>query len=189
MPYHMFLEYLDAHSLVKDLDKGQLMQRMRDLMIDCHAAAVPLLDPRKRPGFKFELIGFDFILDEDLRVWLIEVNTCPYLGAVLPQEQPSFMLDLIDDTLKLTADQYFFPGADPAELQSQTEYELLWSADGTVNKRTMLKSDAELSTPTETQNQTASTKESEASKQGGQLGWFPLSLYPSKEIHSELIKS
>jgi hypothetical protein len=134
VPYDAFLEYLDTHGQVSDLDKGHLMQRMKDLMIDCHAAACPILDPRKRPGFNFELVGFDFILDEDLRVWLIEVNTCPYLGSVLPAEQPSFMLDLMDDTLKLTVDKCFFSKtATPEELASQTEYELLWSADGKVN--------------------------------------------------------
>lgn len=56
---------------------------MKDIMIDCHMAALPILDPKKRIGHKFELIGFDFLIDEDYRVWLIEVNTCPYLGPVL----------------------------------------------------------------------------------------------------------
>jgi len=28
----------------------------------------------------FELFGYDFLIDEDFRVWLIEVNTNPYLG-------------------------------------------------------------------------------------------------------------
>ena len=54
-------------------------------MIDCHLAAVNNLDPRKRAGYKFEIIGFDFLLDEDLRVWLLEVNTCPYMGPVLTE--------------------------------------------------------------------------------------------------------
>ena len=61
------------------------MQRMKDLMIDCHMAAQANLDPRKRAGYKLEIVGFDFILDEDLRVWLIECNTCPYMGPVLTQ--------------------------------------------------------------------------------------------------------
>jgi len=28
----------------------------------------------------FELFGFDFMIDEDIRVWLIEINSNPYLG-------------------------------------------------------------------------------------------------------------
>jgi len=56
---------------------------MKDIMIDCHLAAAGNLDLRKRPGYKLEIVGFDFLLDEDLRVWLLEVNTCPYMGPVL----------------------------------------------------------------------------------------------------------
>ena len=28
----------------------------------------------------FEFFGYDFMIDEDFRIWLIEVNTNPYLG-------------------------------------------------------------------------------------------------------------
>ncbi len=27
-------------------------------------------------------MGYDFMIDEDFRVWLIEVNTNPYFGVV-----------------------------------------------------------------------------------------------------------
>lgn len=66
------------------------------------------LDPKKRPGYKMEIIGFDFLIDEDLRPWLLEVNTCPFMGPVLTVEQPSFMLDLLNDTFKLTLDKHYF---------------------------------------------------------------------------------
>jgi hypothetical protein len=80
---------------------------MQDIMIDCHIGAMNNLDPRKRPGYKLEIIGFDFLLDEDFRVWLIEVNTCPFMGPVLKQSTPEFMLDMLDDTFKLTIDPLF----------------------------------------------------------------------------------
>ena len=37
------------------------------------------LDPKKLDN-SFELFGLDFMIDEDFRVWLIEVNTNPYIG-------------------------------------------------------------------------------------------------------------
>lgn len=127
---------------------------MIDLMIDCHLSAINGLDPRRRPGFKFEIVGFDFILDEDLRVWLIEVNTCPYMGPVLTQNYPNFMLDMLDDTFKLTVDQFFLnERLSPEDVSTSvsnnkssydttqaapTQYECLWSIDKQINKRSNL---------------------------------------------------
>jgi hypothetical protein len=56
----------------------------------------------------FELFGYDFLVDADLRVWMIEVNTNPCL------EEPSKILTaylhrMINDALKLTVDLAFPP--------------------------------------------------------------------------------
>lgn len=110
LPYEAFLDYLDARYAQKypDLNRDHIMQRIKDLMIDCHASAVTFLDPRRRPGNKFEIVGFDFIIDEDLRVWLLEVNTGPFQGPVLTGNHPNFMLDMLNDVFKLTLDGFYF---------------------------------------------------------------------------------
>lgn len=58
-----------------------MLPRIKDLVIDCFLAGMPTLNPNKRDNC-FELMGFDFLIDEDFRVWLIEVNTNPYFGVV-----------------------------------------------------------------------------------------------------------
>ena len=141
IPYEVFLEYLRRQygEKLPDLDTAHITQRMKDIMIDCHMAALASLDPRKRPGYKLEIVGFDFLLDEDFRVWLIEVNTCPYMGPVLTQQQPNFMLDLLDDTFKLTLDAVFHGQAlSDEEVSEETAYELLCSSDLVINKRSNL---------------------------------------------------
>lgn len=56
----------------------------------------------------FELFGYDFMVDEDFNLWLIEVNTNPsiaesslYLKSLIPR--------MIDDMMKLTVDKTFMP--------------------------------------------------------------------------------
>lgn len=61
-----------------------------------------ILDPQKRKNC-FELFGYDFIIDEDFNVWLIEVNTNPCI------EESSSILKIylprmIDDLMKLSVD-------------------------------------------------------------------------------------
>jgi hypothetical protein len=52
---------------------------MKDLIIDSILSVKTQLNPNKRKNI-FEIFGYDFLIDEDFRLWLIEVNTNPYLG-------------------------------------------------------------------------------------------------------------
>lgn len=54
----------------------------------------------------FELMGYDFMVDTDLKVWLIEINENPCLDTLSP-EQGELINKLVDDTLHLTVDSLF----------------------------------------------------------------------------------
>lgn len=68
--------------------------------------------------FCFEIFGYDFIMDSDLNVWLIEVNTnpcleesSPLLEMLIPRmigKLDIFKLEL-DDAFKITLDIIFPP--------------------------------------------------------------------------------
>jgi hypothetical protein len=53
---------------------------MKDIIIDTILSIKEDLNPGRRKNV-FELLGYDFIIDEDFRVWLLEVNNNPYLGV------------------------------------------------------------------------------------------------------------
>jgi len=51
----------------------------------------------------FELFGYDFLLDDDLRTWLIEVNTNPAL-CMASEFGKKLVIDMLDNALKVTVD-------------------------------------------------------------------------------------
>ena len=71
----------------------------------------------------FQLFGYDYLIDEELNLWLIECNcnpcleeTAPYLEMIIPR--------MIDDAFKLTID-YIFPKKNPqgTKIMYQSAYE------------------------------------------------------------------
>jgi len=109
------------------------MPRIKDIIIDTILSVKSQLNPSKRKNC-FELYGYDFLIDEDFRVWLIEVNTNPYFGV--PNEYIADLLPkMIDDMTKLVVDPMF----PPKEVDSEREnlFELLYSEshDQIINKR------------------------------------------------------
>jgi hypothetical protein len=82
-----------------------LVPQMKELVIKSMHSVRKKLDVHRRKHC-FELFGYDFILDEDFNVWLIEVNTNPCI------EESSQLLKIllprmIEDMLKLTVDVIF----------------------------------------------------------------------------------
>lgn len=49
------------------------MQRIKDLIIDTILSVKKTMIQNKKE-FYFEFFGYDFLIDEDLRTWLIEVS-------------------------------------------------------------------------------------------------------------------
>ena len=53
---------------------------MKDIIIDSILSIKDDLNPFRRKN-SFEHLGYDFLIDEDFRIWLLEVNNNPYLGV------------------------------------------------------------------------------------------------------------
>jgi hypothetical protein len=68
--------------------------------------------------FCFEVFGYDFMVDSEYDIWLIEVTTNPcieepndYLSMIVPRMLGNFppYLSYLDDTFRITLDQIFTP--------------------------------------------------------------------------------
>lgn len=80
---------------------------MNKLSIDVFRACHGKLDPKKRLHC-MEVFGLDFMIDDEFRPYLIEVNTnpclelsCPLLARLIPQ--------MLENGLKIGMDSVFIP--------------------------------------------------------------------------------
>ena len=69
----MFKEFLQKSPFSSINFENDIIPRIKDLMIDSFLATNSDLNQNKRKHC-FELLGYDFLIDEDFRVWLIEVS-------------------------------------------------------------------------------------------------------------------
>ena len=82
-----------------------IIPQIKKLVKKTFLATKKLLNANNRK-YSFEIFGYDFIIDKDFNVWLIEVNTNPCL------EESSKLLKtllprMIDDAFNLTIDTIF----------------------------------------------------------------------------------
>lgn len=84
-----------------------IVPRIKDLVIDSFLSVRNMINPSRRKNH-FELLGFDFMIDEDFRVWLIEVNSNPYLGQP-NQWAKKVVPQMLDETLRIVLDPLYPP--------------------------------------------------------------------------------
>jgi len=84
-----------------------VVPRMKSMAQDSMRAVSRKIDPNRK-SYSYEIYGYDFMIDEDLNVWMIEVNTnpcfelsSPYLARLIPA--------MIENCLKIAVDPIFPP--------------------------------------------------------------------------------
>ncbi|CAI2373825.1 unnamed protein product [Moneuplotes crassus] len=106
MSFENFQKYIDEHYPERGYNfKRDGLPRMKEIIMHSLLSVRRKLNPNNRK-FCFELFGYDFIMDSDFNLWLIEVNTNPCL------EESSEMLKhylrrMINDMIKLEIDPKF----------------------------------------------------------------------------------
>lgn len=77
----------------------------------------------------FEIFGYDFMVDSQFKVWLIEVNTNPAIDDCSPMLK-AMIPRMLDDAFKLTLDKIFnnklCDNADPFPVRNHKDEENMW---------------------------------------------------------------
>lgn len=81
MSYPEFQKYIDKEYTKKHVNfERDIAPQIKKLTTDAFRAVWSKIDPHRRVN-SFECYGFDFMLDEDFKVFLIEVNNNPSLST------------------------------------------------------------------------------------------------------------
>ena len=106
LSFKQLQQYIDEHYKHKNINFFEdCIPKMKEMIKHSLLATRKKLNPN---NYKmcFELFGYDFIMDEDFNLWLIEVNTNPWL------EESSNLLKfylrrMIEDMIKIIIDPDF----------------------------------------------------------------------------------
>ena len=108
VPFYDFQKYLDKEYKDKNVNvKDHIMNQVKYIVELSMKSVKDKINPNKR-NFCFEIFGYDFMMDVNLNVYLLEINTnpgleisSPWIKAIVPR--------MVDDALRLTIDEIFIP--------------------------------------------------------------------------------
>ncbi|XP_066481135.1 tubulin--tyrosine ligase [Tiliqua scincoides] len=109
MFFEEFNQYLKS-ALNVTLENTILLQ-VKNIIRSCLMSIEPAISTKHLPYQSFQLLGFDFVVDEDLKVWLIEVNGAPACAQKLYAELCQGIVDVAISSI--------FPLSDTMQKQSQ----------------------------------------------------------------------
>jgi tubulin polyglutamylase TTLL1/tubulin monoglycylase TTLL3/8 len=127
LSYKDFQRYLDHHYTERKVNFVQeILPKIKSLAKDSIMSAFLKLDPNRRLHC-MEILGYDFMIDANLKPWLIEVNTNPCLE--LSSSYLSYLIPtMVDNALRIAIDPMFPPPCNKTSFESFSEnrFELIF---------------------------------------------------------------
>ena len=109
MSYYDFQRVIDNDYSDKHVNfHRDILPQIKRLVADSFESVFSLIDPKGHHS-SFELFGFDFMMDENFKVYIIEINTNPCLSTPCPL-LTRIISSVIDQTFRITIDPIFEPG-------------------------------------------------------------------------------
>ena len=106
VPFYEFQKFLDEEYNEKKYNiKKDLIGQIKEIVKITMKSAKDKINKNNR-NFQFEIFGYDFMMDKDFNLFLIEINTNPGLEESSPWIK-LIVPRMLDDALRLTIDQLF----------------------------------------------------------------------------------
>ena len=115
LSYTDFQRYLDSHYAERHFFK-EILPEIKEIVKDSVKASYLKIDPCRRTH-SFEIMGYDFMLDADLKPWLIEINTNPCLelsSTILVRIIPA----MVENVMRIALDTVF---PEPLNIPKRTQ--------------------------------------------------------------------
>ncbi|CAG9319171.1 unnamed protein product [Blepharisma stoltei] len=106
MSYSDFQRYLDSHPAENQKNfLLDVLPKMKEIVKDTIQSVCLKIDPKKR-AHTFEIFGYDFLLDSELKPWLLEVNTNPCLELSSPH-LARIIPSMLENSFRIALDTIF----------------------------------------------------------------------------------
>ncbi|KRX01751.1 hypothetical protein PPERSA_01621 [Pseudocohnilembus persalinus] len=115
MNYDQFEDYLEKKQIDLKFRK-KILPKMKEIVALTYSSVKEKLNPNKYENC-FEIFGYDFFIDADYQVWLIEANTNPCLEES-SQIQKELLPRMLNDAFKICLDKNF-----PCNFQQKDVYQ------------------------------------------------------------------
>ena len=127
------MSYTDFKNFMKQenisLDKFDNMIKQMKFLVKISFMSVGKKLMRTSPVLCFEIFGYDFILDNDFKPWILEINNNPGLGISSPLIE-KLIPRMLDDAFRLTIDKIFDTKYSNDVIDKNGNYKSKYQLDG-----------------------------------------------------------
>ena len=125
--YNDFKNYMTKKNI--SLDNFNHMINQMKYLIEISFKSVGKKLIKTNPVLCFEIFGYDFIIDNDFKPWILEINNNPGLCISSPVIQ-KLVPRMLDDAFRLTIDKVFETRYSPDVIDSNGNYKTKYQLDG-----------------------------------------------------------
>ena len=125
--YSDFKKYLESQNIpLSNFDK--MISQMK-LLVEISMKSVGTKFLKTNPVLSFEIFGYDFIIDNEFKPWILEINNNPGLGISSPVIE-KIIPRMLDDAFRLTIDKIFETKYDEICMNENRKYKSKYKIDG-----------------------------------------------------------